>query len=382
MTKPATVSGAQATHARFVGAGPALLMVAAVLVAAFIAFAHRPQPPFADTQIYPDKILLTSVAAEGTRLVAVGELGRILVADAPAGPWREAVVKPQRGSTFTQVRSFGNGVLIAVGHDGWIVRSVDHGATWKEVAFNTPAPDGAGGALGPDPFATADAPAESSPADAAAPAEAAPAEGAAAPAQSDPILGLAGPFDDKLFAIGAFGLFLVSTDQGQTWTREVHETIGDRHLNAMARAGDGSLIVVGERGLMARSTDLGANWTLLPDIYSGSFYGLLTPAPDDLVAFGMRGNVFVSRDSGKTWVKSEVPLQQSLFGGAVGDDGSIILAGAANTIVASSDGGAHFSLVSKKDRSLLSSLVPLGKNQLLTVGDGGIRVQAVTGETK
>src|SRR3546814_3003672 len=79
------------------------------------------------------------------------------------------------------------------------------------------------------------------------------------PLQPDPLLGIAGPFNGRIFAFGGFGLMLKSEDQGQNWTRVTDATLGDHHLNAMVRAADGALIVVGERGLMARSADNGVS---------------------------------------------------------------------------------------------------------------------------
>src|SRR5689334_25255050 len=156
------------------GAWPALLVVGLVLLAALYSFAHRPLPPFPATAIHPDKLLVNGLAQRGSRLVAAGELGHILIADSPDGPWREAKVEPERGSTFTRVAFIDDKVALAVGHDGWIVRSEGGGETWKEAAFDQGRPD--------------------------------------------PLLGIAGPFDNKLFAFGAFGLFTTSEDGGKTWT--------------------------------------------------------------------------------------------------------------------------------------------------------------------
>src|SRR3546814_7573273 len=83
----------------------------------------------------------------------------------------------------------------------------------------------------------------------------------------------------------------------------------------MVRAADGALIVVGERGLMARSADNGDSWQLLPQVYDGSFFGVLALKSKALLAFGMRGHVFRSGDDGKSWQESKVPTGSSLFGG-------------------------------------------------------------------
>lgn len=340
-------------------AWPSYLLSALVLGAAVYAFAPRPLPPFPATQVFADKLVLNALAQSGSRLVAVGEQGRILTADRAAGPWTEAKIEPQRGSTFTAVHAAEN-VLLAGGHDGWIVRSQDGGQTWTEENFDAEKPE--------------------------------------------PILGLGGPYNGKLFAVGGFGTYLTSMDQGKTWTREtiteqVDETaaakveaapvsededpfasfsesqssgMADRHLNALTAAADGSLILVGERGLLARSADNGLSWKQFPEIYNGSFFGVLSLPPQGLVAYGMRGNAFYSTDLGTTWNKSEVPGGISLFGGAVNADGSIVLAGEGSTVLMSKDQGATFQVISQGERLRFASILPAGSGWL-AAGEGGLR---------
>src|SRR3546814_14509938 len=79
----------------------------------------------------------------------------------------------------------------------------------------------------------------------------------------------------------------------------------------MVRAADGARIVVVERGLMARSADNGDSWQLLPQVYDGSFFGVLALKSKALLAFGMRGHVFRSGDDGKSWQESKVPTGRS-----------------------------------------------------------------------
>lgn len=345
---------AVAPRASAFGAWPAYLVVALVLAAAVYAFSPRPNPPFPPTQIEPDGLQINGLAREGTRLLAVGELGHILFADDPKGPWQLAKIEPQRGSPLTQVAFVGEGLALAVGHDGWIVRSEDRGQSWKEVAFSEDRPD--------------------------------------------PLLGIAGPYDGRIFTFGGFGLFLASADMGQTWQpvslvkQEAAAAsasdadpfaayaqggagggVGDRHLNGMTRAGDGSLLLVGEKGLIARSTDNGSTWQQLPEIYAGSFFGIVSLPSNALVVFGMRGNAFRSADYGKTWTKSEVPETVSLFGGAVTPQGQPVLVGDNNIVLVSKDDGVSFSRSSHNERRLLAGILPLSEGEWLTTGEGGMR---------
>src|SRR3546814_11992431 len=123
------------------------------------------------------------------------------------------------------------------------------------------------------------------------------------PLQPDPLLGIAGPFNGRIFAFGGFGLMLKSEDQGQNWTRVTDATLGDHHLNAMVRAADGALIVVGERGLMARSADNGDSWQLLPQVYDVSFFGVLPLNYKTFFAFGITHHVrAAARSVGSKWI--------------------------------------------------------------------------------
>lgn len=348
-------------------AWPAHALIGAVLGAALFAFSPRPHPVFPETEVRPDNMLVTGLAREGSRLVAVGEQGRVFTADSAEGPWSETPIEPQRGSTLSAVRFVGEGVAVAVGHDSWIVRSEDGGRSWQEVFFD--------------------------------------------PERSEALLGVAGPFDGKLFAFGAFGQFLTSVDQGRSWQRgslaeagkggvaeaaapapdpnadpfanaaSAASGISDRHLNAMARAPDGSLIVVGERGLIAKSNDGGASWRTLPEIYAGSFYGVLVLPSNRLLVFGMRGHAFYSDDLGQTWHEAGIPGPDSLYAGAVAEDGAVMLAGANNTVLISRDGGANFKRVSQVRRRGLAALLPLSSTEWLGGGEDGLeREQAVGGE--
>lgn len=346
---------------------PAYGFVLLVLGAAIYAFSPRHIPPFPPTQLQPDQLLITGLARQGTRLVAAGEQGHILYADDPGGPWTEASIDPQRGSTFTQVAFVGKNVALALGHDGWIVRSEDGGKTWKEVAFN--------------------------------------------PRQAQPLLGVAGPYDGTLLAYGAFGLLMRSTDLGKTWNPLPFDisaapdaaggkpkpvdpnadpfanyTTGDNlsghHLYGMTQLDDGSLLLVGERGLLARSTDGGNHWTSLPQIYKGSFFGVLKPTPHSVLAFGMRGHAYLSTDAGKTWRRSAVPQVISLFGGTVLADGRVVLVGEQDSIFVSDDGGAHFSMVAQGDRGAMDAVLGVAGDGLLTAGINGVHTTTLKAGAK
>jgi len=355
-----------AQRGSFARGWPSLVLTVLVVLAALYSFSHRPPPPFPATQVHADGLQVNGLTRQGDRYIAVGEQGRILIADQPQGPWREASVAAQRDSTLTDVTFVADNIAVAVGHDGWILRSEDRGQTWAEAQFSTE--------------------------------------------HSDPFLGVAGPYEGTLYAYGAFGKFMVSTDLGKTWQMrplveegaeeaapepvEVDTTaadydpfasytagasaggsLADRHLNDMARAADGSLWLVGERGLLAQSKNGGESWRVLDPIYAGSLFGIIELPGGELLAFGMRGHAFVSRDNGNQWVASDVPLPLSLFDGAVDREGNAVLVGASDAVLKSTDKGASFKLVSQKDRRGLAAVLPLDDGGWLTGGEAGIKPQ-------
>lgn len=311
---------------------PAAMFTGAVIGAAVFAFSPRPAPYFTPTQVFPDRLLVNGLAENGKRVLAAGEQGHILIADSPQGPWQEARIEPQRGDTFTQVRYIGDNVALAVGHDDWIVRSEDNGQTWKEVNFN------------PDVD------------------------------QAGPLFGVAGPYDGKVYAFGAFGALLVSADQGKSWNPIKSDAIGDKHLYGMLD-GNGALLLVGEQGLMLKSTDGGASWQPLKQVYNGSFFGALTLPDQGWLVYGMRGHVFASHDQGQSWQESTTPAPLSLFGGAVGADGHIVLVGAQQTVMVSDDGGKSFRIAAQGERQTFAAVLPLPDKQLLVAGEPGIHVE-------
>lgn len=321
-------------QAGFLAAWPAYLVTLIVIVAAFYSFAPRRYPPAPETRVHPEDLLVVDLVRRGTRWLSAGEQGRILIADAEQGPWREARVEPQRGSNFSDVLFVDDKLALAVGHESWIVRSEDGGETWTEVLFD--------------------------------------------PERSEPLLALAGPYNGTLFAIGGFGQYLSSTDEGRTWQRATHEVLGDRHLNTMTQLTDGTLLIAGERGLLATSCDGGLSWAAMPEIYPGSFFGALALEDNGLLVYGMRGNAFVTRDR-RTWIKSDVPGKISLFGSAVDSDGSVVLVGENDTVLRSTDGGQHFGVAHGGERNRLVAVVPVGGGWMVA-GEAGIGLRKPKGE--
>lgn len=204
----------------------------------------------------------------------------------------------------------------------------------------------------------------------------------------------------RALAVGGYGLVMESTDGGATWTAREDVLTGlGMHLNAITKLGDGSLLVVGERGLIARSTDAGATWSVLDSPYAGSLFGVLPRGERGALVYGMRGNVYTAddlatcpvldpaswdpytretrTDAGQLatlgWQRIDSPVQESLFGAiALGEDrsGAALLIGVNGTAL-KLDGAATLRAVKTPAAETLSRGLVF-KDRLLAVGRRGV----------
>jgi photosystem II stability/assembly factor-like uncharacterized protein len=304
-----------------------------------------------------DESLLLDATNSRDRAVVVGDRGHILVSESRS-EWRQ-VPTPTR-SMLTAVYAIDN-TLWAVGHDQVIVYSSDGGLTWTLQNHNN---------------------------------------------ESDgPLLDVLFLDGERGFAIGAYGQFLSTTDAGAHWAVEhisdrmahkesasdgsgdsqgddmdseiastdIGEDEGDPHLNAITMTAAG-LIIVGEAGAAYRSVDRGEHWTQVPIPYEGSMFGAIALDNGTVVAFGLRGNAFSTSDLGTTWHPLQTGTEASLLGGSAVSGGRAVLVGASGTVLllpANSDQlrGYVFS-----DGGVMSSVLPLGETEFLTIGENGLAV--------
>ncbi len=151
---------------------------------------------------------------------------------------------------------------------------------------------------------------------------------------------LAAPLLDVLFdargngfVVGAFGMILHSSDDGATWEPWVERTDNDRrmHLYALAEH-QGEFFISGEQGVLMRQDPSSGHFVMLTTPYTGTFFGVRAFS-DLLAVYGLRGNLFVSRDQGQDWLQIETGLKTSLVS-AVEHDGLLILVSQSGAMVA------------------------------------------------
>jgi photosystem II stability/assembly factor-like uncharacterized protein len=313
----------------------------AAMIAAAAAYAISPRhtPPLQDTRIPLERMQIDTLARSAAGIVAGGELGHILVSHDEGRHWASAQLSTDRYALVNQIVFATDRLGIAVGHEGWILRTEDGGNSWREVAFDASGNDG-------------------------------------------PLMSAARVAPGRWIAVGAFGLMMRSDDDGRTWQRFSVDGVGDHHLNRIVGAPDGQhWLIVGERGLVMLSDDAGASWHIQPPFYNGSFYGAVAqPGGVDgadgatsWLVYGMRGNVFRSMDGGQSWTRAAVPVPASMFGDARTRSGELLLAGQGGIVLGSTDGGQHFSVLRHGTRLTFTDLLS-DPGGWLIASDGGLRL--------
>ncbi len=292
--------------------------------------------------------LLLGITQAGDRLVAVGEYGHVVLSDDGGETWAQAAFVPTR-KTLTAVSFSDSQNGWAVGHDAVIINTSDGGVTWARQYIDVMGEEDI------DPV-TGDAP-------------------------PDNTLLTVHFFDaDHGLALGAFSLVLETFDGGASWVqRDLNVPVDtsdpyyfpeEYHLNSIFMGPQDTIFVAAEFGTVYRSLDGGENFEELVTPYEGSYWGGITTG-DRVLVFGMRGNLYRTEDLGDTWYEVDSDTVQSLGGGALLDDGTIVLAGLGGAVIYSTDAGMSFTSVIRPERRGHSTVAQGSDGHVVVVGEAG-----------
>lgn len=298
------------------------------LVATASAQPAAPVPAAAYKAPLATKAPLVGIARAGSRLVAVGDYGVIVLSDDGGKTWRQASSIATR-SMLTAVTFADAKLGWAVGHGGTVLHTADGGETWTRI-------------------------------DSAA---------------SDVTL-LSAWFEDAKHGIvaGAFGFAMATDDGGKTW-KEFAVGEGDdrdRHLNAIFALPGGPLFIAAEAGTLFRSTDSGRTWTTLRLPYNGSLWGGLALRDGTAIVFGMRGHALRSTDQGRSWTDAVTGTDQSWSGGLQLADATVVLVGLGGAVAKSTDGGRSYRTTIRPERQTSAAVAEGAAGQLVIVGLTGV----------
>jgi photosystem II stability/assembly factor-like uncharacterized protein len=320
-----------------------LTMAALMALAAVQAFSPRETPALAATRLAVEKLHLNTLSRSKAGLITAGELGTLLYSRNQGLDWQRAALPIDRQALINQISFARDGLTgLAVGHEGWILRTTDGGMSWKEVAFDEK--------------------------------------------NGEPLMSIGHLPSGAWLAVGAFGRALRSDDGGNTWRRLVltkaTNEFDDKHMNRLVGSANGlHWLIVGERGLALRSDDGGENWALIEPFYKGSFYNAAALPNGNWLAYGMRGNAFLSHGLG-LWTRSNLPVPASFFAHAVLPDGKVLLVGQGSLIATSTDGGNNFSISRAKGRATLTDVYLNADGTGWISSDSGLQAMPLVTQAK
>lgn len=301
--------------------GIMLLSAGPAYAAAATGFSPLDTAALMSEQVHHKAML--AVDRAGSRLVAVGEEGAVLLSDDNGNSWRQAQVPVSAALTELQFVDSKHGW--AVGHYGLVLATDDGGETWHKQLDGIQAAQlvldseqqGGGGerALREAKRLVADGP-------------------------DKPFMNL--HFSDARngFVFGAYNLIFRTRDGGQNWQpwlNRVDNPLG-LHLYGMAQTSN-LLMLAGEQGTLLRSTDGGEHFEALESPYDGSFFGVIAEPSGAFVIYGLRGHVFRSVDGGDSWDELNSGQEETISAATVLDDGRLLLTSQAGSLLVNRDAG-------------------------------------------
>ena len=308
------------THALsfFAGCGMSALAMALASVPQPAAADGVPVAPVAAPAVRAvDATRATMLASTraGTRIVAVGDHGIVLVSDDGGKSHRQAKSVPL-DAALTSVSFVDDKRGWAAGHWGAILRTEDGGETWTQQRADVK--------------------------------------------QDRPLFAV--HFFDATHgvAVGLWSLVIVTVDGGKSWHSVdmlAPEGAKKADLNLLGLFADdkGRLFAAGEKGMVLRSDDQGRNWTYMPTGYKGSFWTGVVTADGSILAAGLRGSLYRSTDDGRTWTRIDTRSKSSITNLArVG--GEIVGVGLDGLVLRSADNGATFRTEVRDDRASLTAV--------------------------
>ncbi|MDM0110127.1 YCF48-related protein [Variovorax sp. J22R24] len=316
--------------------------------------------------------LITGIARAGERLVAVGQRGHIVHSEDGGRVWVQALVPVS--SDLTAVSFVDAKVGYATGHDGVVLGTRDGGHGWTRLIEGRQV-----NRLVLEHMQRRAAASDASEQDKKLLAE---AQRNAEAGPDKPFLDLCFTSANEGFVVGAYGLILRTADGGKTWEPWFDRADNPGLLNLYAiRAHRGSIYIAGEGGLLLKLDRDAQRLRELTSPYKGSYFGLAATKAG-VLAFGMRGNAFISTDEGATWNAVHTGLDASIVGGAVATNGTVALVDQSGGIALSIDGGLSFARSSLRSQVPLAAVAFASTSSLVLGGPRGLRPIDLTSKDK
>lgn len=332
-------------------------------LACCVASAHAASPDLLDTPAADNgqssHAVLLDVTRAGDSLVAVGERGLVLTSSDNGRGWQQVKVPVSVALTRVRFADAHNGW--AVGHSGAVLYSADGGATWNRQLDGLVAAqqEAQVAALSTD-------------------------ERRKRNAQRLISEGADKPWLDLLFTdarhgwlVGAYGLLFSTDDGGVTWQSRMGDidNSGGLHLYAIRKLGN-ELYIAGEQGALFQA-EADGHFRRMQTPYQGSFFGLALCDNGDVLAYGLRGNVWRRSNKEGDWQRIALGNEVTITADLHSADGRLLLADEAGRLSASSDHGQSFQPLAINAAGYVAGLAQAADGALIIAGGRGVqRIEA------
>lgn len=328
----------------------------------------------------PGKAVLNGVTLAGKRIVSVGQLGHVVYSDNGGKSWTQSGVPVSSDLLAVHFPTPQKGW--AVGHDGVVLHSADGGTTWIKQFDGRAAAQVMESHYLNKSSCTGCHSAPELPV-------------AAKPGESDQTglmeeikkfsdQGADKPFLDVWFEnettgyiVGAFSLIFRTNNGGKSWV-PLYDRIDNPkrfHLYSIRPVAK-DLYITAEQGSVFKLDPKTGRFAAIKTPYAGTFFGV-TGKPGAVIAFGMRGNVFRSRDDGASWQKIETSVPAGLVGSAVTNDGRIVLVSQGGQVLVSKDDGSSFVHVPIEHPTPATAVTYVDSSTIALVGPRGTQIQTI-----
>jgi photosystem II stability/assembly factor-like uncharacterized protein len=177
--------------------------------------------------------------------------------------------------------------------------------------------------------------------------------------------------------VGPFGTLLGTRDGGKTWESWVEKVDNKKvlHFNAVRGIG-GDVYLASEQGTVFRLDRASERFVPLLTGYQGSFFGLVGTA-DYVIAYGLRGSAYRSRDRGKSWERLSTGVPGGITGASLLGDGRLLFVSQDGRLIMSSDQGSTFKPLPLERHGLFTDVVPATNERAVLTGLYGIQRAAI-----
>jgi photosystem II stability/assembly factor-like uncharacterized protein len=342
-----------------------LLLAAAGLVGGALAAAgggfRDPLDAPAQATLFANTTQVSAIARAGARLVSVGARGLIVVSDDEGHTWRQVSVPVSSDLVAVRFASARQG--FASGHDGVILATRDGGEHWSKQLDGRMAAELLKAHFG-RLAAQGDAVATRLQKEVARNYDNGP---------EIPMLDLWFENEHDGFAVGPFGTILGTRDGGKTWGSWIEKVDNDKmlHFNAVRGVG-GDVYLASEQGLLFKLDRARQRFVPIATGYTGSFFGVIGTR-DFVIAYGLRGSAYRSRDGGAKWERLTTGVPAGLTGASLLDDGRLLFVTQDGRLMLSADQGDSFKTVPVDRPGLFTDVTPAADHRAVLTGLGGLQ---------